>query len=231
MEWLKGSVVARVHDVELILFLQMRMRDDGLPPCKGPGQSGMVEAGGGTEAQSFDNLNVVIGSFRKKRKGGGLKNPLAFGLGLRHLRKRATGRPRSKQRTELKLVGRGLASSSEDKVKKGLNPAVGAAERFRLGQCNSTPISGCDASGGCASLASIEETGSTEMNRDRAPTEHYEAEGRRSKSPPLANKVARLQSTDELEHDCLGVEQIWEVGKALGLEFFGDENVVKKRIS
>ncbi|GAB4851566.1 hypothetical protein Ancab_030968 [Ancistrocladus abbreviatus] len=173
---------------------------------KGPGQSGMVEAGGGVEAQSSDSMNVVIGSFRKKRKGGGLKDLLAFGLNLRHLRRRATRRPRSKQRTELKLARRGLASSSEDKVERGLKPTIGAAQRFRQGQCDSTPILSRDTSGGCASSASTKERGSTEMNRDRASTEHYEAEGRKSKSPPPTNKVARLQSMDELKHDCLRAE-------------------------
>ncbi|GAB4851563.1 hypothetical protein Ancab_030965 [Ancistrocladus abbreviatus] len=99
----------------------------GLLGSKGPGQSGMVEAGGGVEAQSSDSMNVVIGSFRKKRKGGKLKDPLAFGLSLRHLRRRAAGRPQSKQRTELKLARRGLASSSEDRVERGLKPTIGAA--------------------------------------------------------------------------------------------------------
>ncbi|GAB4833678.1 hypothetical protein Ancab_031923 [Ancistrocladus abbreviatus] len=169
-------------------------------------QSGKVKVGGGAEAQSFESMNMVIGSFRKKKKGGGQKDPLTFGLGLRHLRMRATGRPHPKRRTELKLAGRGLATSSEDRVERGLKPAIGAAQRIRPGHSNSAPTSSSTVGGGCASSASIEERGSTEMNRDGAPTEKHEAEGRGSKPPPPANTIARSRLMEELEHDCLGAE-------------------------
>ncbi|GAB4847936.1 hypothetical protein Ancab_026996 [Ancistrocladus abbreviatus] len=107
MDWLKGSFVGRVHDVEVISILQQRERDvsslmrsgkqatgwEGRAVQKSGLKSGTrlgfieVDLVGahvqGSVPHKSDNLNIVLSKLKEKRSARP-NDQLSFGLGLKH---------------------------------------------------------------------------------------------------------------------------------------------------
>ncbi|GAB4848478.1 hypothetical protein Ancab_003182 [Ancistrocladus abbreviatus] len=100
------------------------------------------------------------------------------------------------------------------------------AQRCRLVQSVLAPTSNCEAGG--AGLAPSTPTEKSCSHSESAETVNCEVEERRSKPSSPANMAAMLRSTNVLKPDSMGAEQIWEMGKELGLKFAGDESTIKK---